>query len=865
MRIIGNDPSVPRQTQEVASGTLPNGKPVVVNADGTVSVVDGSSADQAIGSTVVFKNSNILSENTATTFDSNSNKVVVVYDNTSNGYGTAIVGTVSGTSISFGSPVTFESANTEFYTATFDSNSNKVVIAYKDLANSSNGTAIVGTVSGTSISFGSPTVFESGTTNNMSATFDSNSNKVVIAYRDSSDSNYGKIIVGTVSGTSISFGSIVVFNSATSTSNSVVFDSSNNKVVLLYTDGGNSSYGTAKVGTVSGTSISFGSAAIFSNNQIAFHTSSTFDSVLNKIVVAFVSDYSNTYGRAVVGTVSGTSISFGTPVDFDSAHIPSISFNSTANKCIIAYKDKNNSDYGTIVEGTVSGTSISFGSPVVFEAAEIYNLSTVFDSNSKVVSINYIDAGNSNYGTSVIFQSAYTSTNITSENYIGMSSGTAFQTGSAVSVGSATVYNAGAVEDTGAAFDSNSNKIVIAFRDAGDSNKGKAIVGTVSGSSISFGSEVTFNNGSTDGSSENISVAFDSTNKVIIAYRDVAAGSPFPLKCIVGTVSGTSISFGSAATVKDCNPTGMSLAYDSSAGKVVVAFGDGSNSGYGTAAVGTVSGTSISFGSLVVFANSETYYASLAYDSNAQKIVAVYQNSTSSGHGTAIVGTVSGTSISFGSAVVYNSAETNVQAIAYDASAQKVVIAYRNNGNSSYGTGIVGTVSGTSISFGSAVVFESNAITDIVAVYYAKDEKPVFLYSKEGSSNEGTAIVGTVSGTSISFGSSTEFESDSALHIASAYDSNAEKLVISYRDGGNSNYGTARVFQPDTRETTRGQVADGGHALVDTQGAISDNQIGLTAGQSYYVQIDGTLGTTAADPSVFAGTAVSATKLIVKG
>ena len=39
----------------------------------------------------------------------------------------------------------------------------------------------------------------------------------------------------------------------------------------------------------------------------------------------------------------------------------------------------------------------------------------------------------------------------------------------------------------------------------------------------------------------------------------------------------------------------------------------------------------------------------------------------------------------------------------------------------------------------------------------------------------------------------------------------------------------------------------------------------LTAGQSYYVQTDGNLGTTAASPSVFAGTAVSATKLIVKG
>ena len=78
-------------------------------------------------------------------------------------------------------------------------------------------------------------------------------------------------------------------------------------------------------------------------------------------------------------------------------------------------------------------------------------------------------------------------------------------------------------------------------------------------------------------------------------------------------------------------------------------------------------------------------------------------------------------------------------------------------------------------------------------------------------------------------------------------------------------YGTGVVFTPTSLVTTRGQVADGGHALIDTQGAISDNQIGLTAGQSYFVQTDGTIGTTAADPSVFAGTAVSATKLIVKG
>jgi hypothetical protein len=38
----------------VASGTLPSGKPVVVNADGTVSVTSESSFTQVLESSVVF-------------------------------------------------------------------------------------------------------------------------------------------------------------------------------------------------------------------------------------------------------------------------------------------------------------------------------------------------------------------------------------------------------------------------------------------------------------------------------------------------------------------------------------------------------------------------------------------------------------------------------------------------------------------------------------------------------------------------------------------------------------------------------------------------------------------------------------------
>ena len=356
----------------VASGTIPNGSTVVINTDGTVGVVtETTSNTPSVGSAAVFESAN--TNDISATFDSSNNKVVIAYrDNDNSLYGTAVVGTVSGTSISFGTPVVFNANNSSPGSAIFDSSNNKVVIAYSDSGNSNQGTAIVGTVSGTSISFGTSVVYESGSNDSTSATFDSSNNKVVIAYRDVGNSYYGTAVVGTVSNTSISFGTPVVFNSAGTTSDiSATYDSTNNKVVISYRDGGNSNYGTA-----------------------------------------------------LVGTVSGTSISFGTPVVFNSGYSSSNSavFDSANGKVVISYRDVGNSSYGTAVAGTVSGTSISFGTPVVFESAEIQFVSATYDSaNSKVV-FGYRDNENSNYGTAVVFSSSTSTTNLTSENYIGIAS-----------------------------------------------------------------------------------------------------------------------------------------------------------------------------------------------------------------------------------------------------------------------------------------------------------------------------------------------------------------------------------------------------------------------------------------------------------
>jgi hypothetical protein len=408
--------------EAVASGSLPDGSPVVINSDGTVSTI--TLVTPSTGTPVVFENA--TTNGIAGTFDSSSNKVVIIYEDSGNsGYATAVVGTVSGTSISFGTPVVFNSAFTSQKAATFDSASNKVVIAYKDGGNSSYGTAVIGTVSGTSISFGTPVVFESASTSYIRPTFDSASNKVVIAYADQGNSSHGTAIVGTVSGTSISFGTPVVFESGFSSVESAIFDSTAAKVVIAYGDFFNSSRGTVVVGTVSGTSISFGTPVVFdSTSNSGRDITANFDSSTSKVVITYRNSGNSQYGRAVVGTVSGTSISFGTPVVFYSGttYEPSSTFDSNSNKIVVVYRDITNGDLATAVVGTVSGNSISFNSPVVFYSGSITSTFTIFDSNANKVVVAYRDMDNSNYGTAAIADASGT-TNITASNFLGFSDG----------------------------------------------------------------------------------------------------------------------------------------------------------------------------------------------------------------------------------------------------------------------------------------------------------------------------------------------------------------------------------------------------------------------------------------------------------
>ena len=846
---LTNLPASGGTLEATASGTLSDGSKVIVNADGTVSVVAMSETTGPGTSAPVTFNSGNTSYSSAT-YDSTNNKVVVAYSDYGNSYyGTAVVGTVSGNSISFGTPVVFNAAGTYHNSAVFDSSNNKVVIAFTDGANSNRGGAIVGTVSGTSISFGSKVEMNPAATQYITGVYDPNNQKVVFAYTDVGNSEYyGTAIVGTVSGTSISFGSDVAFESAVTYYSSIVYDSSNQKVVISYYDGGNGQYGTAVVGTVSGTSISFGTPVVFESAASSYF-GSAYDSTNGKVVIAYRDNGNNGYGTAIVGTVSGTSISFGSAVAFVSSGVitPTVAYDSTNQKVVIAYRDSDNSSYGTLVTGTVSGTSISFSSPTVFESANSQYLASAYDSSNDKVVIAYTNAGNVT-GSAVVFGN------------IGFP---------VSSVGSTTVFESDDTAWAQTAYDSTNGKVVIAYRDQGNSNKGTAIVGTVSGTSITFGTPEVFNSNSI----QYPSVVHDpSSNKVVIAFSD--GGQSWYGKAIVGTISGTDITFGSASIFRSATSNYISAVYDSNNSKIAIAYQDGGDSDRGKAVVAEVSGTNINIVGSNLFEASAVDYISTAYDSTNNRIIVAYTDKGNNNYGTAQVAWISGNSISFAGEIAFESSWTTSISVVYDSANDKVVITYTQDASGNgYGAAIVGQVSGNSISFpSSSVIFESAYSYYIAPTFDSTNNKVVIGYRDVGNSDYGTVVVGQVSGTSIVFGVPLIFNSGQSDYNSLAYDTANDKVVIAYRDYGNSSYGTATVFSNTTIASnlttenfigvSNGAYSNGQTATIQVTGSVDDAQSGLTAGQAYYVQDNGTLGESG---SVFAGTAVAASKIIVKG
>ena len=438
-------------------------------------------------------------------------------------------------------------------------------------------------------------------------------------------------------------------------------------------------------------------------------------------------------------------------------------------------------------------------------------------------------------------------------------------TGSAQSIGTEATFMTGSTYGVRIVYDDNANKVVVAYRDTGNSNHGYAAVGTVSGTSISWGTPVVFESNNING---DLWASYDSAeNKVVIAYCANIGSSQG--RAIVGDVSGTSISFGTGVIFSTNAAGQFGCAYDAASAKTVIAYRDASTDG--RAVVATVSGTSISYGTPVQFETGNALYNDVIYDSNAQKVVISYRDAGDSDKGKAVVGTVSGTSISFGSIAIFASGTTDYTSSAFDSTNNKAVIIYVDQSDSNKGKGVVGTVSGTSISFGDAATWTTTNSPGTAATFDPDTGQVIVV----GTANQGAGQFarGTVSGTSISFSELFTFTSGNTDYPTATYDTGSNRAVFAYQDASNSLIGTGIVVQVGSTNLTAQAfvgVADSAISAsaagsIIVQGGTVTGLSSLTAGSKYYVQTDGTFGTSADSPSVNAGLAISTTSLLLNG
>ena len=438
----------------------------------------------------------------------------------------------------------------------------------------------------------------------------------------------------------------------------------------------------------------------------------------------------------------------------------------------------------------------------------------------------------------------------------------------AAAAGSETTFYSGRTSYIATAYDSTNNRIVVFYRDQDDSSKGKAQVGTVSGTSISFGSAVQFEAGQTF----YIDAVFDpDSGKVIVSYEDDSNSSYGT--AIVGTVSGTSISFGTAVVFSSTNTRYTSVTYDTNVDRVAISYTSYTSyqSGYGIA--GQVSGTSITFGSSVQFdtdntGNTSIENTSIVFDSANNKVVVIYKGASQKIQG--VVGTISGTSISFGTPADVSAVTDYRQPKAvFDSNAGKVFAIFRDNADS-YAKGAVGTVSGTSISFGATATLSSITISSFPSAVYDPDNQNIkAIFKQSASPNSVYVFTATISGTSVSAsGEGVLFSTGSGVDQNSmVYDTTANKVVSAVYLSSND-YGVAFVHTGLTGAAVADFIGLADAAISDTatgkinvKGSINSKQSSLTIGSDYYVQSDGSVSTTSTSPAVKIGQAVTATTI----
>ena len=431
--------------------------------------------------------------------------------------------------------------------------------------------------------------------------------------------------------------------------------------------------------------------------------------------------------------------------------------------------------------------------------------------------------------------------------------------------GTANLFSSTSTNAVAACYDSVNKKIVVVLAYAANIN---GFVGTISGTTITFGTPVVYTNSYTV---EYLVAVFDPVRaKFLVLHYSSSFGYT---QGLVGTVSGTTITFG--ATWSDNQGIPNQACYDTASGNILVTvYGITDAKPY--CFVASVGVSSLTFGTAVALnANaSGIYWQACSYDSNNSKSLVFYSVDNGLGGYTLIgrTATVSGLTVTLGTPSNINTNGGKYLSAVYDPINQKSLLTYAEIGNNLCCNVI--TASGSTISVGSRVTIVSGGLVnqwawstvDPVSGYIS------IIWNQYTSSTGIFTVVGFISGTTFTFGSSVrQATAQTSVGLSAVYDENTKRVANIYANASNftsaliTNFYATNLTGTNFLGFSSASYTNGQTATINVISSKDNNQTSLTPGSGYYVQNDGTLGTTADSPSVYAGLALTSTQILVKG
>ena len=823
----------------VESGTI---KSVSMPISGTTISANGVNS-------VPANSGSISSNQCRVAYSSTANKVIWFYSDGSSEDLYTTVGSVNGTGLDFGSATIVSNLPTGNFNGNDMcvgvDNNGVVVISYlaQDISPSYTLFSQAGTISGTTITWGSPSQVSNVTCLNNAGNECSiapiASGKMIIARATRSDSasnaDKGIFAIVTSSGTTVSNGSVQIYSSTASRYPSLAVNYSKTQAVINWGDSASMDMnnivylesqqsGSTVTNLTNDNYFGIASNSATTTNPVQINVPGSINNSQTSLTVD--KDYYTTSAGNIVTRLNGSGVAQATQFVGTALSATALSLREFPASTIVGKADG----------------AVTKGKPVIVEAdGDFAQVSGTSDSGSEInllsqnamgsgapASYNSIASASDGNGTTCFVyrnSSQYVVAQLVTTNASGV---TTYGTESSIFSVQSDCRHCGVNYDPN--YNDGAGGFYITIQR--NSNSRTYLIGILySGTTITYGDDTLWTSGST--TAEVLFNAFDSTNDKTYVWTSKPYSSMTAVTNHTGDyfqAGSPNFAFGSASSRMQFG----NMIYDNTNNRGTIFYRDESNSDYPTAMAYTVSGTTFTFGTAKVLESSAAFYINGAEgEADGNGTICVWNN----GGNTALKSTVlsySGTTITNGAIVTINSSSTieSYQHLTYNKKSKQylAVISTETGADPTIPYVFVGTYSSGAMTWGSKIALSSTLsngnqlhLLSIIINDHGNGAQNMYISRTNASSSY---IMGGV--------------------YASAYSNTTTNL-------------TAENYIGIAQET----VSTGNDVKVTTVSGVDANQSSLTPAQIYYVQIDGTLSTTAGSPSVVAGTAIASTQLLV--